>query len=129
MGTKVDCKVCGGTGVSPSNDRAACAACAGTGSERPTRVDEGVKALRKNIKRNTSADPFRDGTVIRWLFNAGHGRHYCFAALRAGGRWYLTGTGVTYGDHRWYVSYEELAKILARGDTEDVVVASAWTTV
>lgn len=122
------CAHCDGTGL--VGNGAACAVCSGTGRERATKVDEGIKALRKKVGRTkASGDQFTDGAVIRWTFSGYVGparRRYCFAALRAGGRWWITGSGVTYGGKASY-TYDELAKILAREDTTDVTVASAWS--
>jgi len=122
------CPACDGTGLAGDNGEHACRACAGTGKLRPMKVDEGVKALRKKIGRTRgSQDQFTDGTVIRWVSNGSRGQAYTYAALRAAGLWWITGGAGFYGSPA--KTYEDLSKILARGDVSDVVVASAWTTV
>jgi len=122
------CTACGGTGLAGENDQFACRECGGTGKTRPMKVDEGVKALRKKIGRTRgSQDPFTDGTVIRWVSNGSRGQAYVYAALRAAGLWWITGGAGYYGAPT--KTYEELSKILARGEVSDVVVASAWASV
>lgn len=99
-----------------------------TGTGGPI-MDDAIKSLRKSVKK-ADADKFLDGAVIRWKATSGYsGIKYLYAAIRAGGKWYMMGR--SSGTNPYYPNspceYGDLTEILARGDVSDVEVASGWT--
>lgn len=84
------------------------------------------KKLRKDIAASITADPFEDGAVIRWdwypenQFTRAFQTKYTWAALRAGGRWYVTGQNPRVLD------YEDLVELLSRDSSGNVQVATEW---
>lgn len=90
------------------------------------------KKLRKDLGRAINQDPFKDGTVIRWdwtpnysdaFIASGGARKYTWVALRAGGRWYVT------GQNERVLDYEGLVELLARDSSSNVEVATAWESI
>ena len=67
------------------------------------------------------ADEFKDGAVIRWRkrFNTS-GRKYTYAALKAGGRWYLTNRSGSA------LSWDDLVALLNEDGVTKVKVATGW---
>lgn len=67
------------------------------------------------------ADKFKNGTVIRWKhrFSQG-GKKYTYAALKAGGRWYLTNQQGTM------LTWDQLVERLNADGVTGVRVASGW---
>lgn len=62
-------------------------------------------------------DRFPEGTVVRWK----SGGRYTYAALKAGGRWWITGTANYYGGRVF--DYDGLLDILGRSDVSDISAA------
>lgn len=124
----MDCDHCNGTGLDSDEDLA-CGHCGGTGKVRNTTTQAAsIKALRKTVLRAKGPqDPFQDGDVVRWTARSTTSR-YTYAALRAGGRWWITG-GANYYGHGPSCTYLGLTKILALPNTTDIRVASAWSAV
>ncbi|MGV8846399.1 hypothetical protein [Tessaracoccus sp.] len=94
-------------------------------------VSEGrtsAKAAHLAAAIQKTTDPFSTGDVIRWqdtrVLMGGRARTYSVAALKAGGSWWLTGTGTLYSGNRF--SYEELAKVLALETVTSVQVSETW---
>jgi hypothetical protein len=84
-----------------------------------------MKAFDKLAKKvTTKADQFADGDVIRWVAE-GNTKDYIYAAVRAGGRWWITGTS------QWYVhsgvTYDQLVEYLERDEVVAIQAATEWT--
>ena len=80
------------------------------------------RAFDKLVKQvEKTADPFAEGDVIRFKA-AGT---YTYAALKAGGRWWITGTSSFYRHDG--VTYEELVEYLGRSDVTHIDAATNWT--
>lgn len=124
----MDCNYCDGSGLRArsATDEVACAMCGGTGKVRNTTTQAAsIKALRKSIRRARGPeDTFRDGDVVKWIANG----RYTYAALRANGQWWFTGHANYYG-HGPHCTYLQLSRILARPETSDIRVASAWSAI
>lgn len=88
--------------------------------------EDAVKVLTKRLKKkkDKGRKPFADGTVVAWV----GGGLYKYAAIFAGGRWYITGGARFYGGKPSY-SDEEFMNILGRPDATDVRVAAEWTVI
>lgn len=96
-----------------------------TTEKRSTTVDnEDIKALRKKVTKGVDRDRFDDGTAIRWV----SGGRYTYAALKAGGRWWITGGSATFYGKSVF-TFTELVNILRRDDVSDVAVATSWETI
>lgn len=82
-----------------------------------------VSKLREAIGEKD--DDFAEGEVIRWT----SGGRFTYAAVKAGGRWWISGNGTWYGGHVF--DFEALVKILGRSDVTNVEVADpdAWSPV
>lgn len=83
---------------------------------------EAIRLLREKVSANEEIDPFEDGAVIRWKrrFNQ-RGTTYTYAALRAGGEWWMTGRihGTSY-------TFEDIVHILAEEGVFKIAVATEW---
>jgi hypothetical protein len=88
-------------------------------------MESAIKKLEKDIGKKT--DRFNDGDVIRWISKANDGREFTYVVVKAGGRYWITGTALWYG--KQIFSYDEVVKILARDDVIEVEVAIAWAEV
>ena len=81
-------------------------------------LDDAIQAFREQVV-TSAKDKFAEGDVVRWI-----GGGYRYAAIKAGGRWWITGTGNWYGTHVF--DYEGLIKALNRSDVTGVAVATTW---
>lgn len=83
-----------------------------------------VELLRAAVGR--TADPFKDGDVIRWTaYSLQADRSYVYAALRAGGKWWRTGTQASPYDQG--VRYSMLIEYLGADNVSDISVATSWS--
>lgn len=80
--------------------------------------------LRSDVEQ-MSEDPFKDGDVIRWKRRYPESSHlYTYAALRAGGIWFVTGRSVGG------ISYEVLVKqYLSVDGVLKISIATEWVPV
>ena len=82
----------------------------------------GLAVLTEALK-NKAADTFKEGDVIRWK----SGDKYTYAVVKAGGRWWITGTAVYYG--KQIFTFDELVKILQMSEVTDIAVAVDWASI
>lgn len=79
-----------------------------------------IKGLKKALKKKVK-DDFADGDVIRWK----SANKYTYAVVKAGGRWWITGTAVYYG--KQIFTFDEIIEILSLSEVSEIAVASEWT--
>ena len=84
--------------------------------------DKGFKNLGKFIKsiKKVRAFSVEEGTVVKWKSGV-----YNYAAIYAGGKWWITGTGRWYGGNVFDTA--EFMDVLAAASS--VEVATTWTEV
>ncbi len=80
------------------------------------------KKLAKDINKSRKfRDTFEEGDVIRWV----SGGRFKYAAIKAGGRWWITGVANWYGAKVF--SYEEFVEeVLANAETSNIEIAVTW---
>lgn len=83
----------------------------------------GLAALREALAEKVS-DTFEDGTVFRWT----SGGKYDYAAIKAGGRYWLSGTYDFY-NNGGVTDYTGLLDIFSRPDVTDIKIATGWEAV
>lgn len=83
------------------------------------KYDETIKALSEDVSKSNRRK-MKDGTVIR--FRSSNDR-YTYAAIYAGGRFWITGTGTWYGGNVF--DYEEFVERVL-GTASKIEVATAF---
>lgn len=79
-----------------------------------------IKAVRAAVKK-ANKDTFDVGTVIRWT----SGGKYTYTAVKTPVGWFTSAQHFnTYVPQ--VVKFDELLEILARSETSEVAVATAW---
>lgn len=97
----------------------------------PDRGQELAAELRQLI-RQEQGPAFQDGDVLRWLWEPAdrypdqEAKVYTYAALRAGGRWYVTGPTEQRQNGR---TWKELQERLAMPGITDLTLATGWSAV
>lgn len=81
-----------------------------------------MKELRKAAKKRK--DEFENGTVVRWTA-AGV---YTYAAIKTPVGWFTTANNNAYTPNVLR-TFDDLLKVIARSETSNVAVATAWTPV
>lgn len=82
-----------------------------------------LAGLTRKVTDGVDRDRFPDGTTLRWR----SADRYSYAALKAGGRWWITGGGSFYGGNVF--TYARLIDILRREDVSAIEAATEWTVV
>lgn len=90
---------------------------------------EALRSLRQAVQKK-DGDPFENGTVIQWrrkYETAGRGgrKVYTYAALRAAGKWYVTGAN----SPREGILYSTLVRMLSEDGVRKIAVATEWSTI
>lgn len=80
---------------------------------------EAMSRLKKSLAEKT-IDLWVIGTVVRWTASG----RYTYAAIKTAAGWYTTSTGNVFTPQQ--LDYEELIEVLARSETSDIEVATAW---
>lgn len=84
-------------------------------------LEAAIADLRKAVAANAPRDQFAIGTVIRWTAR----ERFTYAAIKTSIGWFTTARpGNPYIKN--FLAYEELEEILARPETADAAVATAW---
>lgn len=61
-----------------------------------------------------------DGTVVRWLSKD----RYAYVAIKAKGRWFITGKGEWYGGNDF--DHDQFLSLLRRPENSDIMVVHEW---
>lgn len=84
----------------------------------------GIDAIRK-VREQAVNDDFPLGTVLTWESDAGY-NVFLYACIKTPVGWATTSkAGNTYVDQ--VLSFEELLEVLGRAETQNVMMASAFT--
>jgi cytochrome bd-type quinol oxidase subunit 1 len=75
-----------------------------------------MRAVKKAVKR--SKDDFENGTIIAWT----SAERYTYAAIKTPVGWYTTASDRAAWTVEKVITFEEVLKILARGESGDVRV-------
>ena len=85
---------------------------------------QGIAAIRK-VREQAVVDDFKLGTVITWESDAGY-NVFLYACIKTPVGWATTSkAGNMYVDQ--VLSFEDLLEILGRAETQNVMMASAFT--
>lgn len=84
-------------------------------------INNAIAELRKAVAANAPRDQFAIGTVIRWTAS----ERYTYAAIKTSVGWFTTARP-SNPFIKNFLAYEELEEILARPETTDAAVATAW---
>lgn len=84
-------------------------------------IDEAISMLRTAVAASAPRDRFAIGTVIRWTAS----ERYTYAAIKTNVGWFTTARP-SNPFIKNMLTYEELEEILARPETTDAAVATAW---
>lgn len=80
---------------------------------------------RVELATKIGADTYPDGSVLKWTRKFGE-KDYTYAALKTGGKWYVTGSQMTRASG-W--EWDDLVQWMVQGENtvENLVVGSGWS--
>lgn len=86
-------------------------------------MQDAAASLRKMREEQ---HPVPEGSVVRFVSTATNGLKYHYAAIYAGGKWYLTGrNGEGYFGHQ-ALTTEEFVELLAKRAITEAELAVTW---